>query len=165
MNLTAYNRWAASTLGGACKEVEIIGGTINTYSSQLSGISCSADGSIKIIGGNVLSKGGQFVIAKCIDARYNIEETTVTDGTNQLYVTPIFLSGVKGDKKVEELDIDGITNYGKEDIYTFNNDSDDAGVIYLYLPKGSRNITITVNGKTFSGTVETTEDGDATTLG
>lgn len=164
LNLKAYNRWAASTLGGACSEVIIKGGTINTYSSQLSGISCKSDGSINILGGNVLAKGGQFRIAKCTDARYNLEQINATDGTNQLYLTPIKISDVTANEKIENLILNDNIKYDTKDMYTLGNGVDDTGMIYLYLPIGEKNIKLEINGKTYSGTVKTTEDENITTL-
>ena len=37
-------------------------------------------------------------------------------------------------------------------------------MIYLYLPIGEKNIKLEINGKTYSGTVKTTEDENITTL-
>lgn len=156
MNLRAFNRWASSTLGGAGSEVIITGGTVNSFSSQLAGISCKSDGSIKILGGNVLAKGANHRIAKCIDSRYNIEQTNATDGTNQLYLTPIKISSPN--QKVEELNLSDGINYGIKDMYTLENDNDENGIIYLYLPLGNRTITIKVNGKVYSGTIQTTTE-------
>ncbi len=43
--------------------------------------------------------------------------------------------------------------------YAFTTGIDETGMVYLYLPNRSRTITLMVNGKTYSGTVETIEEG------
>ena len=153
INVSAYNRWASSTLGGNTKEVQISGGTIKTISGQLSGISCGSDGKIIISGGNIYTKGKDFPIAKCINKeRYDIEEAKATNGTNEVYETKIKLPDVSENKKITKLTTSDNINYGIKDMYTLED-----GMLYLYLPTGTRTITIEVDGKTYSGEVQTTE--------
>jgi hypothetical protein len=139
--------------------VIINGGTIKTTSRHLSGISCGANGEIIIKGGNILTIGKDFGIAKCIDARYTIEETIASNGINNIYETQIKLQNVGENKKVTKLTTSDGIEYGINDMYTLEN-----GMLYLYLPVGTRTITMEVDGKTYSGTVQTTETPVEVTL-
>lgn len=163
INVSAYNRWASSNLGGNTKEVQISGGTIKTISGQLSGISCGSDGKIIINGGNIYTKGKDFSIAKCINnERYNIEEAKATNGTNEVYETKIKLPDVGENKQITKLTTSDNIKYGINDMYTLED-----GMLYLYLPKtetGPRTITVEVEGKTYSGSVQTTETPEVVTL-
>ena len=40
----------------------------------------------------------------------------------------------------------------------------DEGMLYLYLPLGTRTINVEVDGKTYTGTVETKETAEVVTL-
>ena len=60
--------------------------------------------------------------------------------------------------------MEGTIKYGIKDMYTLENAVDGTGMIYLYLPKGSRTITLKVNGKIYSGTIETSETASVTVL-
>lgn len=84
---------------------------------------------------------------------------TPTDGVNDLYVTPIKLQDLGENKKVTKLTTSDNINYGINDMYTFED-----GKLYLYLPLGSRTISIEVDGKTYSGIVETKETTEVVTL-
>ena len=81
------------------------------------------------------------------------------DGTNNLYETQIKLQNVGEDKKVTKLTTSDNIEYGIKDMYTLEN-----GMLYLYLPTGTRTITIEVDGKTYSGAVQTTETSTEVTL-
>lgn len=162
INAKANNRWASSTLGGNSERVVINGGTIVTNSAQLAGISCNSNGIIAINGGNIFSKGKEFSTAKCIDTRYNIENLIPISTAKEVYVTPIKLQDVSGNKKIQSLTTSDNIDYGTKDMYTFEDDEstsvDETGMIYLYLPLGERAITINVDGQSYSGTVETKEE-------
>lgn len=82
-----------------------------------------------------------------------------TNGTNNLYKTQIKLNGVEEGKKVTSIVTSDSIKYGIKDMYTLAD-----GIIYLYLPKGERTIIIRCEGKTYSGTVTTSENGSITTL-
>ena len=82
------------------------------------------------------------------------------DGTNNLYETPIKLQDVGENKKITNLTTSDNIEYGIKDMYTLEN-----GMLYLYLPTGTRTITIkTEDGKTYSGAVQTTETPVEVTL-
>ena len=81
-----------------------------------------------------------------------------------MYVTPIKLQNVEGNIKVDSITTSDNISYKTKDIstfedYAFTTGIDETGMVYLYLPNRSRTITLMVNGKTYSGTVETIEEG------
>lgn len=82
-----------------------------------------------------------------------------TDGENDLYKTQIKLKDAGESKKVTKLTTSDNIEYGIKDMYTF-----EEGMLYLYLPEGSRTITIEADGKTYSGVVNTTAEGSITEL-
>ena len=147
-----------AVLGGSCRELVINGGTIkviptnrNSNYAKYAGISCAEGGNIKIIGGNILGKGQDYDISTYSGS--SLVPYTPTDGTNNLYETPIKLDGVAEGKKITKLTTSDNIEYGIKDMYTLEN-----GMLYLYLPTGTRTITITTeDGKTYSETVETKE--------
>lgn len=115
-------------------------------------------GKIKINGGNVLAIGNG-----------NSTSIVPTDGTNNLYVTPIRLQNVEGNKKIESIEIGNSTSYNIKDMYTLSNyegtnNFDETGMIYLYLPLGEKTINIKVDGNTYSGTVNTQDGMEVVTL-
>lgn len=153
-NITAVSSSASCcVLGDCCDRVIITGGTINTSSTRRAAISCDINGNIQITGGNIKARGKDYSMAIYKDEN-SIEENKSTDGTNNLYETQIELQDVEENKKISKITMDNI-NYGINDMYTL-----DDGMLYLYLPKGSRTITIEVDNKTYRGTIETTEDGN-----
>ncbi len=146
--------WGAnhSAIEGS-ESVAITGGTIMAYSTRGPGILCNEGGKIQITGGNILAKGNNSATS-----------FAPTDGTNSLYVTPIKLQNVEGNIKVDSITTSDNISYGIKDLSTFEDyvtttDTDETGMVYLYLPNRSRTITLMVNGKTYSGTVETIEEG------
>ena len=82
-----------------------------------------------------------------------------TIGTNNIYETKIKLNEVGENKKITKLVTSDNIEYGIKDMYTFED-----GMLYLYLPEGSRTITIEADGKTYSGVVNTTVEGSITEL-
>ena len=82
-----------------------------------------------------------------------------TDGENDLYKTQIKLKDAGENKKVTKLVTSDSIEYGIKDMYTFED-----GMLYLYLPEGSRTITVEADGKTYSGVVNTTVEGSITEL-
>ena len=131
-----------------------------TSSAQLAGVSCGSTGKIIINGGNIFSKGKNFSIARCInDVRYDIEGANATNDTDDLYETQIKLQGTEKDKQVTRLTTSDNINYGIKDMYTL-----EEGMLYLYLPLGTRTINVEVEGNTYTGTVETKETAEVVTL-
>ena len=155
---------AGSTFGGyeqaaigQILNVEIEGGTIITDSPKHAGIFKNEENNVKIIGGN-LQLGGVGDIGT-LDSNKNFVHGISTDGTNNLYKTPIKLQDVGENKQITKLTTSDNIEYGINDMYTLEN-----GMLYLYLPTGTRTITIEVDGKTYSGTVETKETSETATL-
>ena len=133
------------------KNIIIEGGTIKTDSSESAGIFKNQTNNVRITGGN-LQLGGIGDIGT-LNSDKNFEQGYSTDGTNNLYKTPIKLPDIGEDKKVTKLTTSDNIEYGIKDMYTLED-----GMLYLYLPTGTRTITITTeDGKTYSGTVETKE--------
>ena len=143
-------------IGGKCKDVMISGGTIITSLNRNIGLSCGMDdGKISITGGNLFLNGKMYRIAKYVDA-WNTDtnkKMTPTNGTNEIYLTSIKLQNIGENKKIESITTSDNIAYGIKDTYTLED-----GMLYLYLPLGKREITIKVDGKTFKGEVETTEN-------
>ena len=141
-------------------EIIIIGGTINTKAPGYAGISCTNGGGIKITGGNILARGkNNLNIATYEEGTSNLVPYIPTRGTNNLYETQIKLNGIEEGKKVTNFTSSDNIEYGIKDMYTLDN-----GMLYLYLPTGTRTITIEVEGKKYSGTVQTTETPEEVTL-
>ena len=139
-----------SVIGYRWKEVEINGGTIDTGR-----VSCKTGGNIKISGGNILSKNNGI---STYDGN-TLVTYVPTIGTNNIYETKIKLNEVGENKKITKLVTSDNIEYGIKDMYTFED-----GMLYLYLPEGSRTITIEADGKTYSGVVNTTVEGSITEL-
>ena len=153
-NSKSYNYEA---IGHGMKNIIIEGGTIKTDSSESAGIFKNEENNVKIIGGN-LQLGGVGDIGT-LDSNKNFVHGISTDGTNNLYKTPIKLQDVGENKQITKLTTSDNIEYGIKDMYTLEN-----GMLYLYLPSGERTITIEVDGKTYSGVVQTTETPVEVTL-
>ena len=143
------------------KEIEILGGTLRAdkrsrYNRTV--INCNEGGNIKIKGGTILIIGATEYGIGTFEGSTSVQYIP-TDGTNNIYETKIKLNDVSEGKKVTSIVTSDSISYGINDMYTFEN-----GMLYLYLPLGERTITIECDGKTYSGTVETTEAGDVVTL-
>ena len=154
-----------SVIGHGCGNVKIEGGTIKTYSPVYSGI--YGGGNVEVTGGNLLLHGLGPI--GTLDENKNFINATVTNGQSDIYLSKIKLINAKGNEKVTELKTSDSISYGIKDMSVAEDDEnttdiDEAGMIYLYLPKGSRTITLKVDGKNYSGTVETTEEGSVSTL-
>ena len=149
-----------SLLGKKCNEVIITGGTLNGTNIWGTMISCDERGTISITGGSVFARGkNNLNIATYEEGTSNLVPYTPKNGTNDLYETQIKLQNVGENKKVTKLTTSDNIEYGINDMYTLEN-----GMLYLYLPAGTRTITIEVDGKTYSGTVATTETPEEVTL-
>ena len=86
-----------------------------------------------------------------------------------MYETKIQLPNVKKETQITSLTTSDNINYGIKDMYTTKDDgttsgSNEGGMLYLYLPLGSRTITIQAGGITYSETVETTETNTVVVL-
>ena len=154
-----------SVIGHGCGNVKIEGGTIKTYSPVYSGI--YGGGNVEVTGGNLLLHGLGPI--GTLDENKNFINATVTNGQSDIYLSKIKLINAKGNEKVTELKTSDSISYGIKDMSVAEDDEnttdiDEAGMIYLYLPKGSRTITLKVDGKKYSGTVETTEEGSVSIL-
>ena len=153
-NSKSYNYEA---IGHGMQNIIIEGGTIKTDSKESSGIFKSDESNVRITGGN-LQLGGIGDIGT-LDSDKNFVQGISTDGTNNLYKTQIKLQGVEKDKQVTRLTTSDNINYGIKDMYTLED-----GMLYLYLPLGTRTIDIELEGNTYSGTVETKETSEVVTL-
>lgn len=109
-------------------------------------------------GGNIFAKGKNNLNIG-IYSGSTLVPYTPKNGTTDLYETQIKLQNVGENKKVTKLTTSDNIEYGINDMYTLEN-----GMLYLYLPAGTRTITIEVDGKTYSGTVATTETPEEVTL-
>ena len=161
-NITAIGKGTAyyGAIGGNCNEIVITGGTINALSTGYSGINCAENGSVNVTGGNILARGkNNLNIATFEEGSSNLVAYTPKSGTNNLYETQVKLQNVGENKKITKLTTSDGIEYGINDMYTLEN-----GMLYLYLPVGTRTITIEVDGKTYSGTVQTTETPVEVTL-
>ena len=144
------------------KEIEISRGTLKAEKGSRynrTAINCDEGGSIKIKGGTILIIRTNGYGIGTFEGSTSVPYTP-TDGINNLYATPIKLQGVGEDKKVTKLTTSDNIEYGIKDMYTLED-----GMLYLYLPTGTRTITIkTEDGKTYSGTVETKETPEEVVL-
>ena len=148
-------------VGGKFNKVIITGGVFNLNNIWGPTLLCDYGGSIKITGGNILAKGANYGIG-IYNGQGSLISYIPNDGTNNLYETPIKIPDVGENKKVSKFTTSDTINYGINDMYTLED-----GMLYLYLPKtetGPRTITIEVDGKTYSGAVQTTETPEAVTL-
>ena len=141
------------------EKIEINGGTINAQSSINGVIKCSKSGGIEITGGNILARGKNLSIAAYEEGTSNLTAYNPNDRINNLYETKIKLQGVEKDKQITKLTTSDNINYGIKDMYTLED-----GMLYLYLPLGTRTINVEVDGKTYTGTVETKETAEVVTL-
>ena len=143
-----------AAIGGTCTEVKITGGTVKATSSLYSGISCNTGGNVDIIGGNLFLRGkNNLNIATLEEGTSKLIAYTPNNGTNNIYETQIKLQNIGENKKIESITTSDNIAYGVNDMYTLED-----GMLYLYLPLGNREITIKVDGKTYKGQVETTEE-------
>ena len=87
-----------------------------------------------------------------LDANNNNEfvQGTATNEVSNIYLTKLQLQNVAKDKKVTNFTTSDSLTYGTDDMYTLDN-----GMIYVYLPEGTRTIGITVDNVTYSGQVTT----------
>lgn len=133
-------------------KINITGGTIKSTSTKLSGISCSENGIINITGGSIFARGNNNIDIGTYSGS-TLVAYTPTNSSSNLYETPIKLPDVGENKKITKLTTSDNIEYGIKDMCTLEN-----GMLYLYLPTGTRTITITTeDGKAYSGTVETKE--------
>lgn len=135
--------------------IEILGGTFNIQSLKKSGIVCKDGGNIKISGGNILVNAKENNIST-----YNNSTSvpyTPTNGTDEIYLTQIKLPNDTANQKIESITTSDNLQYGVKDMYTLED-----GMLYLYLPIGTREITIKVNGKVYAEEVETSQAGNCT---
>ena len=80
-----------------------------------------------------------------------------------MYETKIQLPNVKKETQITSLTTSDNINYGIKDMYTTKDDestedTNEGGMLYLYLPLGTRTITVEADGKNYSGIVETKEE-------
>ena len=118
--------------------------------------SCKTDGTVKISGGNINATAS---IKIGTYENSNLVAYIPTNEQNNVYVTTVQLENVSSQNKITKLTTSDNINYGIKDMYTSEN-----GMLYLYLPLGERTITIECDGKTYSGTVTTSENGSIPTL-
>lgn len=140
-------------VGAKCSEVLINGGTIH------GAISCAEGGSISITGGNILARGNNNNINIATYSGSDLVAYTPKKENIDLYETKIKINGVGEGKKVTSIVTSDNISYGINDMYTLED-----GMLYLYLPAGTRTITVEVEGKTYSGTVQTAETPEVVTL-
>ena len=162
---TIYHEYEFAVIGQGCESVKIEGGTIRTYSNVHAGLFGGAN--VEITGGNLLLNGLGDI--GTLDENNNFVKSTATNGESDIYLTKIKLTNAKGNEKITELKTSDNVAYGIKDMYVAVDDEnttdiDETGMVYLYLPKGSRTITIEVDGKSYNGVVETTEEGNIVTL-
>ena len=164
----AHQNFSGAAIGCGMQNISIEGGTIRTKSTKHAGMFKNETNNVRITGGN-LQLGGIGDIGM-LDSDKSFVQGFSTDGTNNLYMTPIKLQDVGENKKIESLTTSDNIEYGTKDMYTFEDDTsttgvDETGMIYLYLPLGSRTITINVDGRSYEGTVETkVEAGEVVVL-
>ena len=141
-------------IGQGCEAVEINGGTIVSRSNYCAGI-FSTSGNVKIKGGTIFTIESTIPIGKLGDDGTTLESCIPTDGTNTLYLTQIQLENVTEKLKVKSLITSDNINYGITDMYT-----SEGGIVYLYLPKGERTITIVIGDEKYTGKVITDEENE-----
>lgn len=151
-NIKAIGKGSGNGIGGGLRQpvgnIIINNGTIyakrgNGYGYGIGSYDATTE-YIKINGGNI----------------YTTRMSKIpTDGENDLYKTQIKLKDAGESKKVTKLITSDNIEYGIKDMYTF-----EEGMLYLYLPEGSRTITVEADGKTYSGVVNTTVEGSITEL-
>ena len=178
-NIRAYASWSNSGIGGANGSVKITGGnifstgstfggyekaaigqncnviieggTIKTDSPKHTGIFKGENTNVKITGGNLLL-GGIGDIGT-INSDKQFVQGYAKNNESKVYKTQIKLQNIGENKKIESLTTSDGIQYGVNDMYTLED-----GMLYMYLPLGKREITIKVDGKTYKGEVETTEE-------
>ena len=152
--------YGKASIGGMCKEVKINGGTIKAKKLINDSINCDKGGSVTIIGGNIFARGNNNLnVATYEEGTSNLIKYIPNNGTNSIYETQIKLQNVEANKKIESITTSDNIEYGIKDMYTLED-----GMLYMYLPLGTREITIKVDGKTYKGEVETKEEENLTVL-
>ena len=106
-----------------------------------------------------MARGKNLSIAAYEEGTSNLIAYTPKNGTSDLYETQIKLQGIEKDKQITKLTTSDNINYGIKDMYTLED-----GMLYLYLPAGTRTINVEVDGNTYSGTGETKETAEVVTL-
>lgn len=160
----SYSKYPAI---GDCNEIEINGGTLIAKSNSYPGI-FNTRGNIKILGGSIVSTGRGANIGK-LDENGTLIETAPTNGTNNLYLTSIQLSNVTEKQQITSLTTSDNIIYGITDMYCSSDDEsttdiNEGGKLYLYLPSGTRTITVSAGGKSYSAIVTTGENNEVTLL-
>lgn len=151
----------AVTFAGITSNITVNGGTVVTYQPKTSSIHVGL-GELVINGGSILSKSITAIqTSTAEDGSETVTNITTnpTDGTNTLYATPVKLENVGGGVKIEKITFSDNIQYGVTDMYTSELDTEfkveEEGVIYLYLPEGTRTVTIVAGKKTYTGTITT----------
>lgn len=158
--------WPAIGVGSSSSEncnITINGGTVVTYHpTDHCGPIHVGLGHIVINGGSLISRAFTAVqTSTAEDGSETVTKITTnpTDGTNTLYATPVKLENVGGGVKIEKITFSDNIQYGVTDMYTSELDTEfkveEEGVIYLYLPEGTRTVTIVAGKKTYTGTITT----------
>lgn len=132
----------------APKQLIINGGTIIATTPKKYGIVIMEGGNATITGGNIFANGKENEIS-----------SIPTNGVNDVYLSQIKLKDVEDDKKITKIEISDNIQYGIKDMYTIED-----GMLYLYLPVGTRTITVEAEGNIYSGTVETKEEAEVIVL-
>ena len=141
----AYKATAMAYKGS---RVIIEGGTVSCSATANAGIYDASEGVI-ITGGNILSQGLGDIGILDGDNNYVQGVATNESGTN-VYLTSIQLPSVAKDRIITSFVTSDNLTYGIDDMYTLDN-----GMIYVYLPAGTRTVYVTVDGTTYSGEVTT----------
>ncbi len=171
----AYSNLTFAALGvskhyALTSNITINGGTVITNAPRSTSIHVGL-GELVINGGSLLATSFSAIeTSEAEDGSVTITQTTTnpTNGTNTLYATPVKLQNAGEQIKVESITFSDNIEYNVNDIYTSKVDTDmsvtEAGVIYLYLPEGTRTISVKAAGKTYTGTVTTTTTNSVVTL-
>lgn len=167
--ITATGDYTNAGIGGIFDSIEISGGNITaktdgSYGAGIGGRFNRSVGSISITGGTITATGGSGAYDIGAGDDGSVESVTITGGN--VYATLYGISPAPTDGKgnsvslktisnvtneLEIASIDGITDYGFDDVYAIN------GKLYLYLPSN-----ITAGSITYAGGA--TDSGEAVTL-
>lgn len=152
INITASgnttNGYRYTALGNGGNIVAIEGGTISCRANANAGIFNGSEG-VVITGGNILSEGlGD--IGKLDSENNFVQGYATNEDGNNVYLTKLQLQGVAENKKVTSFATSDNITYGIEDMYTL-----EGGMLYVYLPAGTRTVNVTVDGVTYSRQVIT----------
>ena len=135
-----------SAIGQGYESINIEGGTIVSYSNLHAGL--YGGGNLRITGGNLLFTGLGDI--GTLDADNNFVQEIGSNGTNNLYLTQIKLQNLGKGKKITSLTTSDNIVYGIKDMYTL-----DEGMVYVYLPAGTRTIQVNIDGTIYSAPVTT----------